>query len=330
VTANGKKRGVQGYTVGTKQAPAKRRAKPARRRQDHELFSDKIRKNGRWVFLALAIVFGASFILFGVGNFGGIGLNDILQNGGGGGGGSTKAAPSSDALKTALKTAAAKPTDPQAFAALGAAYTSVATATSDSAAARDAYQKATIAYAKAASLKPSDAALQTQLAQSYTAQAAAVEAQIQELIAEAQNVSSADSGASQFVPPTQSTDAFQSAIDSQASDATSAIYAKITPLSPIASDARTSALTAWQKVTALTPRDPNAWFQMASAAAAAGDTKNELAGYKQFLVLVPNDPLAKPVQTQVDSLEGKTTPAPAATGASSGSTATTPGSSTTG
>jgi tetratricopeptide (TPR) repeat protein len=319
VTTNGKKRGAQGYSVGTKQAPA-RRAKPARKRQDHQLFSDKIRKQGRWVFLGLAIVFGMSFILFGVGNVGGIGLNDLLQNGGGGGGSSTKETATPDALNNALKAAQAKQSDPQAWAAVGAAYTTVATSATDPAAARDAYEKATIAYKKASDLKPSDANLQTQLAQAYSAQAAAVEAQIQDLLTEAQAASGTDSGASQFTLPKQSPDAFQSAIDSAASENTSAIYDKITPLSPIATTARNSALAAWLKVTALKARDPNAWFQMASAAAAAGDKKNQLAGYKQFLLLVPNDPLAAPVKSQVDSLEGKTTPAPAATGGSTGST----------
>jgi hypothetical protein len=330
VTTNGKKRGAQGYTVGTKQAPS-RRPKPARKRQDHELFSDKIRKNGRWVFLGLAIVFGMSFILFGVGNVGGIGLNDLLQNGGGGGGGSsTSTSANPDALKAALKTAQAKPTDPQAWVAVGTAYTNEATSASDPAAARAAYDKAAIAYKKAADLKPSDANLQTQLAQAYSAQAAAVEAQIQDLLTEAQAASGSDSGASQFTPPNQSPDAFQSAIDSAASTNTSAIYDKITPLSPISTTARNSALAAWLTVTKLKPRDPNAWFQMASAAAAAGDKKNQLLGYKQFLVLVPNDPLAAPVKSQIDSLEGKTTTAPAATGGSTSATtgATSAGSST--
>jgi hypothetical protein len=331
VTTNGKKRGAQGYTVGTKETP-KSKAKPKRRRpEDRELFSDRVRKSGRWVFLGLAIVFAFSFVLFGVGNSGGLGLNDLLRNSGGGGGTSTSGAPPSDALRTALETARTRPNDPQSWVAVGEAYTSVATTTADPAQSRDNYQKAAAAYKKAADLKPSDVALQTKLAQAYTAQAAAVEAQIQDLVARAQAASAATSGAEAFVPSGLGTDAFTQAADAQVSAIASSFYSQTTPLNATATEARKQALTAWLAVTKLSPKDPNAWFQMAAAAAAVGDKTNELLGYKTFVILVPNDPLADPVQKQVDSLEGKTTPAPATTApATSGSSTAPAGSTTTG
>ena len=50
---------------------------------------------------------------------------------------------------------------------------------------------------------------------------------------------------------------------------------------------------AYQKLAKLTPKDPNAQFQLAQAADAAGDTKVALAAYKAVVKLVPvkTDPL---------------------------------------
>jgi hypothetical protein len=212
--------------------------------------------------------------------------------------------------------------------ALGAAYSTLATGATSPAVARANYEKSTQAYQRAAGLKPADTALQTSLAQAATAQAAAVEGQINDLVTQAQAASSQTSGVAQFLPKGVSPDPFMQAADNAISSQASNYYNQTTPLETTASAARKTALDAWLAVTKLTPKDPNAWFQMASAAAAANDTKNELAGYKTFLVLVPNDPLASPVKQQVDSLEGKTAPAPATTAPSS--TATAPAGSSTG
>ena len=50
---------------------------------------------------------------------------------------------------------------------------------------------------------------------------------------------------------------------------------------------------AYQKLAKLTPKDPNAQYQLGQAADAAGDTKVALAAYKAVVKLVPvkTDPL---------------------------------------
>ena len=49
------------------------------------LFYERIKRHGKWVFILLAVTFGATFVLGGVGA-GGIGIFDLIGKGGGSGG----------------------------------------------------------------------------------------------------------------------------------------------------------------------------------------------------------------------------------------------------
>ena len=79
---------------------------------EQTLFFARLRKNAKWVFLGLALVFALSFVVFGVGA-GGTGIGDILR-----GGGSTGSGPSVDA---AQKRVDEHPKDPAALRALATA-----------------------------------------------------------------------------------------------------------------------------------------------------------------------------------------------------------------
>src|SRR5918999_2938900 len=63
-----------------------RRARPAAvaRRQDvvvDDMFFPKLRRQAKWMFLFLALVFAVGFVGFGVGA-GGVGLGNVVQGGG--------------------------------------------------------------------------------------------------------------------------------------------------------------------------------------------------------------------------------------------------------
>ncbi|MBA3717789.1 MAG: hypothetical protein H0W87_06150, partial [Actinobacteria bacterium] len=110
---------------GAAQARRKRtKAEAARRRRraqsaaparvaEKTMFFPKIRRQAKWVFVLLALVFALGFVVFGVGSGGGIGLGDLF-NSGGGSKGSASASEARDRIKK-------NPNDAGAYRALSTA-----------------------------------------------------------------------------------------------------------------------------------------------------------------------------------------------------------------
>jgi tetratricopeptide (TPR) repeat protein len=73
--------------VTTRPAP-----RPEYRAVENAMFFPKLRRQAKWMFVFLALVFALGFVVFGVGSGGGLGLGDILQNVGASGGPSVKSA----------------------------------------------------------------------------------------------------------------------------------------------------------------------------------------------------------------------------------------------
>src|SRR5947207_15663036 len=115
---------AQAKRKAAKAQPGRRRQAAARRPPTIEqtMFFPRLRRQAKWVFLALAVVFAGGFVFFGVGS-GSTGLGDLLRgnfNIFGANGGSTN----SSAVKSALKKTHAHPKDPNAWNALATAYSS--------------------------------------------------------------------------------------------------------------------------------------------------------------------------------------------------------------
>src|SRR6266542_4358659 len=72
-------------------------------RFEDTLFFNRLRKQAKWVFVFLALVFGLGFVVFGVGSSGVSGLSDIFSGVRGGGSGTS--------IQKAEKKAAANPKD---------------------------------------------------------------------------------------------------------------------------------------------------------------------------------------------------------------------------
>src|SRR6266516_6221494 len=136
---------AQAKRKAAKAQPGRRRQAAARRPPTIEqtMFFPRLRRQAKWVFLALAFVFAGGFVFFGVGS-GSTGLGDLLRgnfNIFGSNGSSTN----SSAVKSALKKTQAHPKDPNAWNDLATAYQTDGTLT-----------EANKAYEHVLKLRPSD------------------------------------------------------------------------------------------------------------------------------------------------------------------------------
>ena len=256
--------------------------------------NERLRKNGKWVFLLLAVVFAITFVFAGVGTSG-PSLIDLL-------GQDSDSSPtetvqkSNTAVQKAEAAAKATPEDPQAWITLAQAEI-----------ANDQLDKVPAAAAKAAELAPEDAAVQSTVADSYLAQAAAALQKAQALYATAQGGGLVDgrTAVPQQVIPGQSSGAtpFQTAQESISSAKLADVSAEVSPLQTQANDAYVAAVAAQTTVTELEPKDPAAWFRLGQIATAANDTTGAITAYEKFVKLAPADPLTKKVEEEIKRLK---------------------------
>jgi tetratricopeptide (TPR) repeat protein len=282
------------------------------------------------VFALLAVVFAFSFVLFGVGNAGGLSFFDYLTRNSGNSSGGATTSPATDtrALLAAQAGVKKAPEDANAWVALAAAWKTRANAAQsvDPKTAVPSFNAAAKALESAAKLKPTDVKIQMALADAYRAQASGYQAAYSQVAQQASDVQAASPGSSQFVPASAAsaldpfTQAEQSIVSKQASD----LQQQALPYYQSATDASKKALDVYLKITVLTPGDAVNWFNMAEAAQGAGDTANAIKGYKQFLRILPGDPLAPQVKSALAQLEPKPK-----TSTSKTSTTTTPAATTT-
>ena len=255
--------------------------------------NERMRKNGKWVFLALAVVFGITFVFAGVGTSGPSLVDLIGQNNDSS---PTTTAADSSAVQKAEAATKASPEDPQVW--LDLAQAEVAAGQLD---------KVPAAAEQAATLAPKDATVQAAIADVYLAQAAAALQKAQTRYAEAQGGGTVNgrSAVPQQVIPGQSSGAtpFQTAQESIASAKFSDVSAKVSPLQTEASDAYKAAVEAQTIVTELNADDPAAWFRLGQIATAANDTTGAIAAYERFIKLAPDDPLTSKVKDEIKRLQ---------------------------
>lgn len=110
-----KKRPKGAPAVAVRQPRSRGELRRQRRMEEAGMFFPGLRRHAKWVFVLLALVFAAGFVLFGVGS-GSNGLGNVLQNWLNIGGGS---GPNISKLQATTK---AHPTDAQAFRDLASAY----------------------------------------------------------------------------------------------------------------------------------------------------------------------------------------------------------------
>jgi tetratricopeptide (TPR) repeat protein len=263
----------------------------SRKLEEQGMFFPMLRRQARWVFVLLAVVFAGGFIFFGVGSGSG-GLGDVLT-GWLNTGSSATGGPSISKLE---KRTAANPKDAQALRQLATAYQ-----------ADQRQDDATRVLERYTVLRPKDGDALQELAGLYTLKA-------QELGTEGQAIqaSTPSSAASTFAPPPTSKfgQAFSdpAALGDPIDQAQSTIVSqKLNVLQQQIYGVYGKLLETQKKVVALDPTDATNQYQLAQVAQALGDTKVALKAYRDFLQISPDDPLAPQAKQAIAQLAAAST-----------------------
>jgi Flp pilus assembly protein TadD len=270
---------AQARRKGAKSQPGTRKQAAARRPPTVEqtMFFPRLRRQAKWVFLLLAVIFAGGFVFFGVGS-GSTGLGDLLRgnfNIFGSNSGSTN----SSAVKSALKKTQAHPKDPNAWNDLASAYQTDGKLT-----------EANAALEHVLKLKPNDIGALQRVAGFYETKAQNKETEAQNLQAQAPLSLAGVLGVSSASPLGQAL----------SNDPTSQ------QLTQKAQAAFTEANTAiqrdtdlYKRIAKLQPNDVNTQFHYAQLADITGDTAAALKAYKQVVKLAPTDPSAQQAKQRI-------------------------------
>jgi tetratricopeptide (TPR) repeat protein len=263
-----------------KSQPGSRKQAAARRPPTIEqtMFFPRLRRQAKWVFLLLAVVFAGGFVFFGVGS-GSTGLGDLLRGNFNIFGSNNSSSANSSAVKAALKKTQAHPQDPNAWNDLATAYQTDGKLT-----------QANAALEHVLKLKPNDIDALQRVAGFYETKAQNKETEARNLQAQAPlslagvlGVSSASQiGQALSNDPTsqQLTQKAQAAF----TEATTALQ-KDTEL--------------YKRIAKLQPDDVNTQFHYAQLADLTGDTAAAVMAYKQVVKLAPTDPTAQQARQRI-------------------------------
>jgi tetratricopeptide (TPR) repeat protein len=262
-----------------KEPPKKRkRAAPA---YEQTMFFPRLRRQAKWVFVFLALVFAVGFVAFGVGS-GSSGISDILRGNFFGGGGTS----TSSLVKQKQKAIARNPNDISAYLDLAGLYQQDQDET-----------KALATLSKAEQVAPKNFDVLNRIAGIYSGQAelerqAAQDAQI---VYFGSTVSPPGLDPSSTLGQAISSDPYSDVLKTRANEA----YSKMV-------SAFTKAETAYKKlVTAAagTSQEANAQLQLAGAAQISGDTTTAVNAYTRFLKIAPDSPNALAVRQTLEQLK---------------------------
>jgi len=234
------------------------------------MFFPRLRRQAKWVFLFLALVFGLGFVGFGVGA-GGVGVGDIFRDASGSG------VPS---IGDAERNLSENPADPQAHRDLANAYE----AAGDTDGAIEALEGLV-------ALRPRNADALRELAGLYLAKASEAQqrAQIAQLraayLAPAASIPALNQLGGRVVAPDPITDA----VTTRLSDAIQVAFAE-------AQDASARSVDMYRRIADASPRDPGVQLELAQAAEGANDAATAIQAYERFLRLAPDDPTAPEVR----------------------------------
>jgi cytochrome c-type biogenesis protein CcmH/NrfG len=252
-----------------------------------QLFFQRLRVHAKWAFVFLALVFGLGFVFLGIGS-GANGITDALQNAFG----RSSGGPSISSLERKTQR---NPLDAKAWRDLATAYET-----------KQRTNDAIVALAQYSGLRPKDGDALSELAAQYGKQASAYATDYQNSLQAAAVLTPPFAA---FPPP--STSPFGKALSDpkvlqDPISATLREQAQATQQTALSNyqTAIKNAEGAYQKLAKLTPKDPNAQFQLGQAADNAGDSKVALAAYKAVVKLVPvkTDPLRTNALARIKAL----------------------------
>jgi tetratricopeptide (TPR) repeat protein len=247
------------------------------------MFFTRLRRHAKWMFVFLALIFGAGFVVFGVGaNNAGTGIGDILRDGGSGGDGAIS-------VSEARERVAENPKSAEAQRELATAL--------ETDGRNDEAITALTAYTK---LRPKDADALRELAGLYLTKGNTFQTQAQN----AQIRAGYLSAGSTFGEPLQlgkggatlGEDPITTAITTEANE-------EINSALGASQEAYGAALATYKQLVALSPRDPDAQLELAQAATQVRDYPAAIAAYKRYLVLAPDNTDAEIIKAQIEQLQ---------------------------
>ena len=247
------------------------------------MFFPRLRRQAKWMFVFLALVFGLGFVVFGVGSNLPSGLGDILQDV------THDSAPSVDKARERVRE---NPRSPQAHLALA-----------DALQQNQRPEEAIAPLERYVTLRPRDENALRELAGLYTSKAnrlnnqAAVAGLAYQQASTGQLVQpqfgSGQPGQGFFQPG-----AFEQAVATETGQRYNKLFTQ-------AQSASTHAKQTYQRIARLDPRDPQLQLLLASAAERAGDLKTAISAYERFLKLAPEDSTAPAVRRAIRELRAQ-------------------------
>jgi tetratricopeptide (TPR) repeat protein len=261
-----------------KEEPKKRkRAAPA---YEQTMFFPRLRRQAKWVFVFLALVFAVGFVAFGVGS-GSTGIGDILRGNFFGGGTST-----SSLAKEKQKAIERNPKNVGAYLDLAGIYQ------------QDQQEaKALATLHRAQQVAPKDFDVLNRIAGIYSgrAETARVGAQNAQIAYFESTVSPPGLDPSSTLGQAITGDPYSNVLKTKANDA----YTKMVSAYRKAESSYRQLVSA----AAGTSQEANAQLQLAGAAQISGDTSTAVSAYTRFLKIAPDSPNAQAVRQTLAQLK---------------------------
>jgi tetratricopeptide (TPR) repeat protein len=249
------------------------------------MFFPRLRRQAKWMFVFLAVVFGLGYVIFNVGgSIPGTGLGDVLQ-----GIGQSSGGPSEGDARDKIKD---HPNDPTGYRDLATALQ------------RDGKNDEAVApLSRYVELRPRDRAALGQLAGLYLTQARKAQDEATNAQFQLSQLTGDD-----FLPG-QSSKFGQAFSQGQITQMLSTeLNQQLSQSYLTAQQAYQSATQTYKKLVAAIPdsqeaEQPSVYLQLAFAAQSANDLKQAIAAYKRYLVLAPDSPQEAGVREQIKQLE---------------------------
>ena len=262
-----------------KEPPKKRkRAAPA---YEQAMFFPRLRRQAKWVFVFLALVFAVGFVAFGVGS-GSTGISDILRGNFFGGGGTS----TSSLAKEKQKAIARNPKDVSAYLDLAGIYQQNQDET-----------KALATLSRAEQVAPKNFDVLNRIAGIYSGQAELERqnAQNAQIVYFENTVAPPGLDPSSTLGQAITSDPYSDVLKTRANEA----YSKMVSAFTKAEGAYKQLVSA----AAGTSQEANAQLQLAGAAQISGDTATAVSAYTRFLKIAPDSPNALAVRQTLAQLK---------------------------
>jgi len=268
--------------------PTPRTSKPVRTTPSYEdtMFFPRLRRQTKWMFVFLAIVFGLGYVIFNVGgSIPGTGLGDVLQ-----GLGQSSAGPTEGSARKKIKE---HPNEP-------AGYFELATALQ-----RDGKTDEAIApLQRYLELRPRDRSALSQLAGLYLSQGRRAQDEATRAQAEYEQIT----GGGVFAPSQTSKFGQRFGQGEITQLLSNEINQRLNSAYLRAQEAYRNASATYKKLIAVIPdaqeaEQPSIFLQLAFAAQSANDLKGAINAYQRFLAVAPDSPNAAGVKAQIAQLK---------------------------